>query len=1419
MQLLRFCLLLVLALGGCAGPEPVRHAPMPAAQTPPVADDPGRIIDLNDPAQLYAQWPEATQAVGASIRLPATETFAWPGDRGQRHVVMDKAGVGGSLFTRGDFGGPIGHVGLGVIFSGGPERTMGTPTMAYLGGDGPGQCAPGRVLRLNNILFWRASSETGVAGAHRLVLQQDVELVYQAATAFWNPPHLRVYGGYDLDIRELALNGQRLAFYGGSLNVPLNGYVISYAGIDFGGGVLEFHDAVYNNEVVRGAGFGDDSYLSLPAPTGPTKEPANLYLRGRGTLRWQTLTQQCLSPLQPTTHGVMGTLSRWDTTGLTIEIGNNRYRQGVSDWEVWSDGRRLKVGTIRIGGDYPATIRLQDRRPSLLEEGGEVLLVGTLEIAANGRLDCNGIPVVCDSLILAGKSVKAGIYKADQLGDQIVDAAGRAEIRVGKIPVGPDPNAVATARIRLRRPGRVSVGIFDPAGRLVRNLLFGELRDRGDLWVEWDGLDEMGRPMPPGRYEWRALTRPGFRATLVANLGTSHPEGVRRCWMGNHTGPETVAVDEKGYYIASAGSEFTGQLVAIRPDGTRRWSFTWKDEHGFGPEVIASDGAGRLAIVQYTHGQDDHLYLSVAETENGAVRGRYKLSLLPEVPQWGRRNKLDIAARHGVALITDKVNNRLAWFSLLDGTEQASVNLDGPGSVTVDDKGRWWILAKEGVFSCQTGQAPQRMWPQLTLAQPRAMAWDGAAGNFLVLEGGSEQVLRVSPEGNVIARFGRAGGRQPGPWEGEDFKGLHDVAPDGRGGFVTVELGQIGAHASHGPGGRPAVNRTAHFDAAGRLTHEWFGGARWSHNIALDPDDPTLATIEGGPGMLCLVRIHAATQSWKMLETFDEPDTGRLLKPFGQPGWHLKRRGGKLWFFHADPTAGISVYEIDRAGKRLVPRATTGLMAYFPAERRPEVLAAALEAQPPEIQRISVYHLGFHWSDDNNNGQIEAAEFVFFTWPFSYGWQIDVGDDWRLTGPSQTREHPWLSLPNLRAAEPAAAPRWDFAAPQPAVATYPEPCRDEELFPGITTVSTYRDKAGNTYQLVLGNGAVNEDRQGEFWPEGYGGITRIAKWDAAGNPQWAVGRHIGGVGRYTMAYGLLGVAHGCIVTRDRYGQRNLNTGQPAEATLLWSEDGLYAGNLMETLVGFDDAPWVQYWNDHADSAVEYDQHFNGLWTYPDGSVYYAMQGRSATPLFKIDGWENWERQKGQIKLTKAPAAAAGKGTGLRGAYFANPDWQGQPALVRNDARIWFEMDPKLTGGLIPAHWGEGAPAEGLPADNFSVRWTGELEPRFSESYRFIVESDVNSQVRVWLGDRLIIEDDGTTNRGASRFGGGFDCRRSHSVPIRLQAGQRVPLRIEYRHAKGQAGIHLMWESRTQDRQHVPTRFLYPAQTDLGQPPR
>jgi hypothetical protein len=117
-----------------------------------------------------------------------------------------------------------------------------------------------------------------------------------------------------------------------------------------------------------------------------------------------------------------------------------------------------------------------------------------------------------------------------------------------------------------------------------------------------------------------------------------------------------------------------------------------------------------------------------------------------------------------------------------------------------------------------------------------------------------------------------------------------------------------------------------------------------------------------------------------------------------------------------------------------------------------------------------------------------------------------------------------------------------------------------------------------------------------------------------------------------------------------------------------------------------------------------------------------------------------------------------------GAYYPNADLIGNPALVRNDAEIKF-------------NWGRGAPAAGLPADGFSVRWT--RSTYFEDgTYRFHVS--VDDGARVYVDGVSVIND---------WHDGGL---RNIEGDYRLPSGQHT-LTVEYYERAGDAMMQLWWE--------------------------
>ena len=120
----------------------------------------------------------------------------------------------------------------------------------------------------------------------------------------------------------------------------------------------------------------------------------------------------------------------------------------------------------------------------------------------------------------------------------------------------------------------------------------------------------------------------------------------------------------------------------------------------------------------------------------------------------------------------------------------------------------------------------------------------------------------------------------------------------------------------------------------------------------------------------------------------------------------------------------------------------------------------------------------------------------------------------------------------------------------------------------------------------------------------------------------------------------------------------------------------------------------------------------------------------------------------------------------KGEYFNNIQLSGNPILTRNDKSINY-------------NWGAGAPAPGLPAENFSVRWTRQLA--FSAgNYRFSVQ--VDDGVRLWVDDRLLID----------QWHDGFG---DYFIDLYLSEGGHR-LRLEMYERTGGAMIRLGWSLQT-----------------------
>ncbi|HKK82154.1 MAG TPA: glycoside hydrolase family 3 C-terminal domain-containing protein, partial [Prolixibacteraceae bacterium] len=137
-------------------------------------------------------------------------------------------------------------------------------------------------------------------------------------------------------------------------------------------------------------------------------------------------------------------------------------------------------------------------------------------------------------------------------------------------------------------------------------------------------------------------------------------------------------------------------------------------------------------------------------------------------------------------------------------------------------------------------------------------------------------------------------------------------------------------------------------------------------------------------------------------------------------------------------------------------------------------------------------------------------------------------------------------------------------------------------------------------------------------------------------------------------------------------------------------------------------------------------------------------------------------------------------SGLKGEYFNNNGLKGEPDFIRIDEKInmnWADQSPvetELAQGLI-------TPEEQINKNNFSVRWTGQLQSPGNGEYTFGMISD--DGCRVYIDGELII-DEWTEHAMAPSL-----------TTFNFEEGKTYNIKIEYFDSAQDAGAILVWKKK------------------------
>ena len=610
-------------------------------------------------------------------------------------------------------------------------------------------------------------------------------------------------------------------------------------------------------------------------------------------------------------------------------------------------------------------------------------------------------------------------------------------------------------------------------------------------------------------------------------------------------------------------------------------------------------------------------------------------------------------AHAGVLVVAYEKRNALRWYDPQAGALLDTAEVPAPAGVAVGADGAVFVSTGDRIV--KLSRANKTPTDVVTgLDKPGRLDVDHSSGDLFVYEAGTQQIKRFSAAGALRNTYGAKGGRQDGLYDDaakRSFAGFADLCADGKGGFYVTE-------ASAAP------RRTAHFAADGAVVREWYGGQRWAPHAAPEGDNPNVMWVGSQYGWVMRVLVDYERKSWTVHSCYQYKGLadGLVGDSWNEGGYfHVYKHGGATYLaLETLPT----ILKVDEKNWKLVPATVCG----------------GLHAAPQFIKEWAGKNASYQWNDANGDGLPQQAEVTFYDKGIANSFEPYTAADFSCfmaTGDSKGR---WVNR--------LAVTGWNEAG-SPIYGTMPQ----GERFGAMPSRFDPSHFADSRWSVFMGQdpksgavyAAIND------WTSGWctSADSFMQQWSSAGQPRWTVGQLAAsqpwqpGEIRHNLR-GIAGVAHDCVVAFDVDGGWNMAN---LAVTYVWDQDGLYVGGLM-------DAPdlngmakhWYQLGGEFCHASVA---------TLPDGDVLFFGNWENEMRVYRVSGWNDWQRQSGKIRITTPAAAHTG---------------QGLTAVTFEDAALTKQLGVAVAPG-IDVTWSNKDPAPG------GIRWTGMLLPDYGPAYK------------------------------------------------------------------------------------------------------
>jgi hypothetical protein len=502
--------------------------------------------------------------------------------------------------------------------------------------------------------------------------------------------------------------------------------------------------------------------------------------------------------------------------------------------------------------------------------------------------------------------------------------------------------------------------IVDEAGRTVKSLVPISAQDKRFTFA-WDGTDNAGKIVQPGRYRVRGVGRNALRAlyesTPYSPVATPWVTPSRRGgWLSDHHGPSTIERLGDRLWVGTPLAESGDTIMTLDFAGRKYWGVRWLN----------------LAGAKFIRSHNDKIYAAscggwigskICVTELDPKTKAFETVLKIDIPGDAveSNNKYKQAkALTGFAVSADYLAlaferaNRIEFYDRT-GKKTRAVSLPSPRGLRYTADGKLLAVSGNKIVSFDSTDGQPRDVISQNLLEPRDVVLN--QNRLIVPDSGDHSVKVFATSGELLCTIGAKTPRRPGAFEPTTMDNPVAVAVDDQNHVWVAEDSLLPKRIS-------VWNLNS-----GEFVRDYLGPARYEGGSWLDPEDDARFYAEG-------MVFQRRAEAWTLQAIYDNftSPTYTLLKSkkggerVGSAPERALRSHGKLFLARDRHWANAKIW-YGVMGDDQVLRSYAALGSY-------QAIHFHFKQRPPQWNG-DPDAFTFLWVDRDRDGEMQWEELQF----------------------------------------------------------------------------------------------------------------------------------------------------------------------------------------------------------------------------------------------------------------------------------------------------------------------------------------------------------------------------------------------------------------------------------------------------------